>query len=719
MKRRLKTGIPRGRVPPQIAKQPANEPSPAIRPPSRWLFLGVSLLLATAVWLVFGQTRHFDFVNYDDGLYVYENPAVIKGLSWANIGWAFTHSVASCWHPVTLLSHMLDCELYGLNPGSHHLTSVAIHALTAVSLMLMLHHLTGSFWRSAFVAAVFAVHPLHVESVAWIAERKDVLSALFFVLTLWTYSLYVQKMPVPGPGAAIWFALSLFLFALGLMSKPMLVTLPCVLLLLDFWPLKRFTLQELRPTHAARLLLEKTPFFTLVALDCLATIRAQENAILLGNVYDLRIRVGNAILSYADYLGQMIDPADLTIFYSHPGNQLPAAKLTLSLLLLLLVSFWALCESKNRPYLLVGWLWYLGMLVPVIGLIQVGQQSHADRYTYLPQIGLYILLTWGAVERFGTSRHRRVLLGSTALAALIALISLACLQTAHWKNSVTLWSHTVSHTSENYIAENNLAAALTKEGDIKDAIFHFRRAALSPIESVEHAKAEYNLGVLSARIGRPEEAAAYYKLAIQHESKQSPYVDADLNLGVLLADQGKVDEAIRHFERVLSLQPESADAHGNLGLLLLKLGRAAEAIPHFEGLLKKDPGNASAHFNLGNAFRSQGRSEAALQEYERALKIFPAYSDTHQNLGVLLLDLGRLDEAAAHFEQAFRSNPNLAQAHFCLGVVWARQKKWPPSIDQFQTALSLARAQQATHLMTVIQSQLQAAEAARLTPEKH
>ena len=415
-----------------IASQSGKASLPDGQPHNRWLALAICLLLALAVWAVFGQTLHHEFVNYDDRDYVYENPTITQGLSPNGIIWAFTHTHASNWHPLTTLSHMLDCQLYGLRPGGHHLTSVLIHGATVILLFLVLRKMTGATWRSAFVAAVFAIHPLRVESVAWVAERKDVLSGLFFMLTLWAYVHHTQMHESESGRACPYlrspfYWLALLLFTLGLMSKPMLVTLPFVLLLLDYWPLNRLSSSApgtRRSLLAAwvRLCLEKIPFLLLATAACVATLVAQRRAIVPLQDMGFHARIGNALAAYATYLGQMLCPMGLAVLYPHPGRYLSAWTVGWSALVLLSISAGVMVGRRKHPYLLVGWLWYLGMLVPVIGLMQVGDQARADRYTYLPQIGLYLLVAWGAVELCGCRRWRCVVLGSAAAAIIAGLL---------------------------------------------------------------------------------------------------------------------------------------------------------------------------------------------------------------------------------------------------------------------------------------------------------
>jgi hypothetical protein len=486
--------------------------------------LGVCVFLLGAIWLVFGQTLGHEFVNYDDDQYVYNNPQVIQGLNLKGIEWAFTHSVMANWHPLTMLSHMLDCQLYGLNAGGHHLTSLLLHAATAILLFLVLREMTGALWRSAFVAAVFAIHPLRVESVAWVAERKDVLSGLFFMLTLGAYVRYVEKSKVqpvaPKPGAGgspkskIYYGLTLLSFVLGLMCKPMLVTVPFVLLLLDYWPLNRLGTPANCFSFSWKLIVEKIPFIVLSIAACLVTLLIQHQ----DTGVSLSERISNALVSYAAYCGQMFYPAGLAVLYPYPNDGWPVRKIILSLLLLVAISAVAFCWRRKRPYFLMGWLWYLGMLVPVIGLVlQVGAQSRADRYTYLPQIGLYVLLTWTVVEltAFWRSRHR--VLGGGALAVLAILIICARDQTACWRDSRSLWTHTLACTSGNSVADNNLAWLLgtlapAEGGDPVRALTLARQAC--ELTGNSDANSLDTLAVAYAANGRFNDAIATTEKAI-------------------------------------------------------------------------------------------------------------------------------------------------------------------------------------------------------------
>src|SRR5215831_11152218 len=434
--------------------------------PKSWLTdLLVCLGLVAVTWAVFGQTLTHDFVNFDDHVYVYENPLVIRGVSPEGIIGAFTHTHARNWHPLTTVSHMLDCQLYGLKAGGHHLTNVILHTISVVLLFLVLKQMTDGLWQSAFVATLFAIHPLHVESVAWIAERKDVLSAVFFMLTLAAYTRYARA------PSAIRYLLVALLFALGLMSKPMLVTVPFLLLLLDYWPLSRIETHrsEVR-RRLPTLLKEKIPFLALSTFSCIATLFAQRQGPSAIDQLPFLWRLENAFVTYVTYVWQMLWPARLAVFYPHPNDRLPLLQVTGALALLVATSLVVISLRRTKPYLVTGWLWYLGMLVPVIGVVQVGEQAHADRYTYLPQIGLYIMIAWTVGDLLVEStRLRRVLVGVIAAMAVASLGARAFGQTAYWKNSETLWNHALAVTGENDVAHNNLGFLFLRRGELDKA----------------------------------------------------------------------------------------------------------------------------------------------------------------------------------------------------------------------------------------------------------
>ncbi len=673
----------------------------------RRLVPGVCIFLAVIILAVFGQTLGHEFVNYDDDLYVYENPEVARGLTFQGIIWAFTHVHCSNWHPLTWVSHMLDCQFYGLSPGSHHLTNVLLHTATAILLFLVLRRMTGFLWRSAFVAAVFAIHPLRVESVAWVAERKDVLSGLFFMLTLWAYTRYVtsgQPSPrfstagkwqvtradsTPSPATrhpSRFYCLVLLFFALGLLCKPMLVTLPLVLLLLDYWPLGRLTRFRIpvpQPSSLNHLLLEKLPLFGLAAASCVVTIFAQTNAIQSFEKFSLPLRMGNAPISCVAYLGQMFWPAGLAVLYPFTAGEVGVSRVVLSLVLLAGISTGVIVLRRRCPCFLTGWLWYLIMLAPVIGIVQVGAQARADRYTYLPQIGLYMLLTWAAADLCAGWRHRRVVLGGCATVILAALIFCARTQTSYWRNSELLWTHTLACTSDNYIAHNNLGNVLFKTGNVDEAMVHCQKALeINP----DFAEAHNNLGDTLFQKGRVDEAIAHCQRALEINPH---FAEAHNNLGNALLQKDRVDEAITHFQKALEIKPDFAEAHINLGSALLQKGRMDEAIAQYQTALEIKPDSAEAHNNLGTVLLQKGRVDEAIAHYQTALQIKPNNTEVHNNLGNILLQKGNMDEAVAQYQQALQIKPDNAEAHNNLGNVLLQKGKVDEAIVHYQTALEI------------------------------
>jgi hypothetical protein len=432
---------------------------------------GISVLLVVAVFLVFGQTLWHDFVNYDDQDYFYSNPHVKAGLTWSGVMWAFRTGYAANWHPLTWLSLMLDAQLFGPGAAGPHLTNVLLHATNTVLLFLLLQRLTDAHWRSAFVAALFGLHPLHVESVAWAAERKDVLSGLFFMLTLLMYARFVELSKVQSPKSKVFYALSLLLFACGLLSKPMLVTLPFVLLLLDYWPLNRFAVSTLKfqSSTILRLALEKLPFLALSVASSAVTFVAQKDAVQPFDRIPMGIRAVNAMVSCVRYLRKMFWPVDLAIPYPYPGHW-SFELFWLSAAVFLAAIVFVVWLGRRFPFLITGWFWYLGMLVPVIGLVQVGAQSMADRYTYLPLIGVFILLVWGAGEVLESWRLPKQVMWSMAMLILAACTARTLDQLRLWQNTETLFHHTITVTKSNAVAYYNLGEYYSGKGKLDEAV---------------------------------------------------------------------------------------------------------------------------------------------------------------------------------------------------------------------------------------------------------
>jgi Flp pilus assembly protein TadD len=640
-----------------------------------WLMAALLVLVTiTLYWPVTG----FDFVNFDDPEYVTANPHVLGGVTWQNMGWALTTLHFGLWHPLTWVSHMLDCQCFGLRPGWHHLTNVLLHAANTVLLFVVLRRMTGALWRSALVAALFALHPLHVESVAWVSERKDVLSTFFVLLTLWAYHRYAEgrgpKSKAQGPEskagernavflsphhvsrptvqASAFYLLALLFFACGLMSKPMIVTLPLILLLLDYWPLRRFEVATVvvRPSVAARLLVEKLPFVLAAFMTCLITLGAANR---LGSLpsaaqFSMPARLANATVSYARYFLQAFWPGNLAVYYPFPAT-FSAWSVAGAVVLLVGISVTAFCLARRRPYVVVGWLWYLATLLPVIGLIQLAGYSHADRYTYVPLIGVFVLLVWGIHDLTRRWRSRAICLPSAAVLMVTVCLVLTRRQVGCWRDSETLLRHAIAVTRDNSLAQNNLGVALTKKAQLNEAVARLREA----IRLVPNYAEAYN------------------------------------NLGMALAMQGRLDDAITNFQESLRLKPHYAQAHNDLGAALGRQGRMDEAIAHLQEAVKLVPDFADARCNLGDALIGKGRIDEAIAEYQQAIQLNPNYPDIHNHLGIALSSNGRLDEAIGQFQQALNLNANYPEAHGNLGAALGRKGRFDDAINHLQEALRL------------------------------
>lgn len=609
----------------------------------------ICLLLAGIILALYWPLTTHDFVSYDDGIYITENPHVNTGLSGPNVAWAFHTGYAGNWHPLTWISHMMDVQMFGLRPGWHHLINVLFHSANTVLLFLVLNSMTGATWRSAFVAALFAWHPLHVESVAWASERKDVLSAFFFMGTLMAYVRYVSSIEGRGKleirnsksetnpkfeirNGRVYYILALVLFGLGLLSKPMLVTLPFLLLLLDVWPLRRFRITtdnsrsatELQnsATTPVRLFLEKVPFFALTIASCVATFIAQKGG---GAVVSLKAlsfseRLENAIVAYGDYLLKTFWPAKLSVLYPLRAD-VPLAAVIISVAVLLMVSGWTVWRVRTSPHLVVGWFWYLGMLVPVIGLVQVGMQQMADRYTYLPIIGVFIMVVWEVPNRSG-SGYRVKALALTAILILVACLGLTSRQLGYWQNSETLFGHAAQVTKDNYIAFSNHGQALFKQGRVEEAIAEYEKAIA------------LNSTLDAARLGLAES----------------------------FMQQGNFDNAVVQLGKVLELNPENSAARLQLGVLRGRQGKYDEAVAALSEVLRRNPNELAAHNNLGNVLTLQGKNEEAVKHFEKAVQISPEHASAHNNLALAYKKLGRTADAIAEYREAIRLNPEQIEA---------------------------------------------------------
>lgn len=587
-----------------------------------WL---MAVLLALVTMALYWPATRSDFINLDDADAVTTNVHVQDGLTWEGVKWAFFKPANSNWQPVTVLSHMVDCQLFGLKPWGHHLINVLFHALNAVLVFALLQQMTGATLRSLIVAALFAVHPLRVESVAWVAERKDVLSGFFGLLSLVFYARYAQGQiendREPKRGALdsplstltsgnYWLVLLFYL--LGLLSKPMLVTWPFVMLLLDYWPLRRFELPTLdsdqsragsRPSTTWRLVREKLPFFALAAVTSIVTFVVQKGggALAAGENQPLGARSGNALISYCRYLGKMFWPMDLAVFYPHP-EYWPLAKELLAGVSILGISVLLSVQRRRYPFSLIGWLWFLGMLVPVIGLVQMGEQAMADRYTYIPSLGVLILAVWGAYELTRRWRHHVIVLSVAGSVAIVLCMASTRQQLAHWQDSEALFRHALAVTENNYLAHFNLGMALDEKGQTDEAISQYQEAIrLKP----DYEYAYNNLGIALGEKGRPDEAIRQFQTAIR---LNPDYATLRYNLGNFLYKKGRTDEAIEQYQAAVELQPDLAQAHYNLGIALYEKAQTDEAIRQFQEVIRLKPDHAEARNNLGKILELRNKS---------------------------------------------------------------------------------------------------------------
>jgi len=643
--------------------------------------------------LIFGRTLGFDFLNYDDSYYVYQNPNISRGLTWPGLVRAFTHPLVGNWHPLTSISLMLDAEWTGLHASGYHLVNVILHAIAVLLLFFVLKIMTGTTWRSAFVAVLFAIHPLRVESVVWISERKDVLSGVFFFLGLLAYARYASK---PALGSYLLVAL---LLSLGLLAKAMLVTFPFVLLLLDYWPLKRFDLAEANDRHGDNpprkiswLLLEKVPLLLLAAAISVATIFAQEPAMKTAENWPLSWRVENATVTVWAYLRQMVWPVHLAIFYPHPRGTLALWVVGLSLVGLLAVAIGAFLARKTYPYLITGWLWYLGMLVPVIGLVQVGAQAHADRYTYLPQIGIYLMLSWGVNDLTASWRKQKSILSVAAAFIISALLFLSWRQVAYWSSSVRLWRHTLAVTQNNDVAERGLGTALLAIGQVNEAIAHDRAALrISPGD----ANGLTNLANALLRKGELPEAITQFREVTRVRPNDS---EVRRNLGKALFQNGEIDQSIAEFREALRIRADDSDAAYSLGNALQQKGENAAAIPYFRRAIQLRPNDVAAHYNLGIALQRDGQFDPAIAEFHKTLEFDPRKIDAHNNLAITLLKKGLTNEAIAEWQMILQKEPQNAGMHSNLAAAYLSQNRLAEAISEWREAVRLQPDKLATEI---------------------
>jgi Flp pilus assembly protein TadD len=637
-------------------------------PPKYTILICVALTLTTVA--VFYQVHGFTFISYDDNVYVYDNPNIQSGFTADSIKWAFAAGRSGNWLPLTWLSYMLDWELWGSNSAGYHITNLIFHIANTLLLFIVLVQMTKALWQSVFVAALFALHPLHVESVAWIAERKDVLSTFFWMLTMWAYLRFVSR-----PNRANYLLVILF-FALGLMSKPMVVTLPFVLLLLDYWPLGRIPDKQAgsRSVIARRLIYEKVPLFILSAASCVVALLAQRGgqAVMPTALVPAKILIANALVSYAAYIGKMFWPSRLAVFYPYPVWSLTVWSGVAPLLLLLAISAVVILHAGRRRYLLTGWLWYLGTLLPVIGLVQVGSQSMADRYTYVPLVGLFIIIAWGSPDLLGKLRYKRVALGVCGLSAAAALSICTHFQLRYWQNNVTLFQHAAEVTQKNHIAHLHLAEALYRRGRLPQAVQEFKKFVTII----------------------PDDPNVLNKL------------------GATLLQEGKLDEGSVWLEKALQIDPNYADAHANLGYALRLQGNLDGALVQLEEAVRLNPELPAPHFHLGHVLARMGRTKQAVAQFEEALRLMPDSAQCMNDLAWFLATAGSADvrDADRATELARRAceltaykKPDLLDT---LAAAYAADGKFSKAIETSEKALELCNLPEQNALKEQISSRL-------------
>jgi tetratricopeptide (TPR) repeat protein len=597
---------------------------------------------------------------------------------------------------------MLDSQLFGLDPGRMHLVNLLLHIANTLLLFAFLRKMTGSLWPSTFVAAAFAVHPMHVESVAWIVERKDVLSTLFWILTLLAYVSYVKR------PAAFRYLATITIFAIGLLAKPMLVTLPFVLLLLDYWPLERIRGQRTedrkqkaegvsQKLSTGQLIVEKIPFLALAAVWSVITFLAQRGSGSVSSIsaIPLAYRIANSFLSYARYIGKLFWPQNMSVFYPLDIVHVPIWRIALCVLLLLVISILAIRFGRKQRYLPTGWFWFVVTLIPVIGLVQSGAQGYADRYTYIPYIGLFIVIAWGLPELLSKWRYREIALGMTAAIALTASGVCAYIQAGYWRDSFTVFTHALEVTQNNSVAHDCLANDLRDHGKIDLAIEHYKKAIQF---DQSDSMALNNLGYIMNDRGDVNKAIEYYQKVIKI---RPDYAEAYNNLGFAMRKQNNVKQAIEYFQMAIKLKPDYAEAHYNLGVNYYKLERYQDAIDEYRQTIRIKPDWVEAHYNLGNAYDKLGRYQDEIESYKQAIRIKPDLIEAHYNLGFAYGKLGRSQEAVESYKQAIRIKPDFTMAHYALGITYLATGDKEAALEEYKILKTLD-AEQANKLFDLI-----------------
>jgi len=686
-----------------------------------FLFLIAFSLIAITLFSFYG-VKDNSFLNMDDDVYVTDNARVKEGISWENIKWSFSTIYFGFYYPLTWLSHMLDYEIYGLNAGGHHITSMIIHIVNTLILFFALYRMTRKEWRSFIVAGLFAVHPLHVESVAWISERKDILSAFFFFLGLMFYSYYVEKPSIKR------YILVMLSYLLGLLSKPMVITFPFVLLLLDYWPLERMEIFEEKKRKGGdgkerwqkvwKLVLEKIPLFLFIPLFSFLTFYAQKKTGAVADIVSAPIsqRISNAIISYVAYLKKMFIPLNLIPYYPFPMKKIEIGVVLINLAILVAITFFIIIYAKKHKYFLSGWLWYLGMLVPVIGIVQIGGQAMADRYTYIPLLGTFIIVVFYLAELCEKNDLFRISAMTASVVILAGFVYLTKYQIKNWKDNVTLFSYTLKVDPQNFFAHNSLGSALLLEGKTDEAINHFLEAIKN---EPGYYSAHFNLASAYLELGKYQDAVEHYKLSfIEKEDaggfnnvgfallKQKKYdeaevwfkkaieldsnlLDARINLANTYRDSGKLEEAIAQYKEILKIKPDSLSIVNQLGLALAKTGKLQDALEVFKRCVDSNPNSEEYQRNYGNALSDLGRNEEAIEHYQKALQIRPDSYLALNSYGLALAKMGKLKESIEKFKSAVMNNPNFIDGYINLGYAQLQTGDIDGAIFNFEKALKI------------------------------
>ncbi len=633
----------------------------------------VCIILVVATFIVYEQVRTFEYINYDDNEYIVDNQVLSKGFTWENVIWAFTDSigVSNYWHPLTWISHLIDVELYGMNLGGHHLTNLIFHILNTVLLFIVFRKMTGCTWRSGFISALFALHPLHVESVAWLAERKDVMSGFFWMLTMWAYWQYSRV-----PGLKNYLLVFLF-FLLGLMSKPMVVTIPFVMLLIDIWPLGRIKIGKLVGTEnrkhevpLSKLIVEKIPLFLIIIPASISTFLTQDRA---GAVHSLDVvplydRFANCTVSYVKYIEKMLWPSGLAFIYPNPGA-LPLWQFAGAGLFLLVITFFAIYYIRRYPWFAVGWFWYLGVMFPVNGLVVIGPHVMADRYTYLPLIGLFIIVSWGSLELVKNRKYGKQILAAATVIILVIFSAVTHRTAGYWENTITACERALEVTDNNYVAHNNLGFVLAGQGNQGEAVRHYTEALRIEQDCILCMN---NQGNALIKLGRTSDAIKFYSESLEKKPGQA---GIHYRLGNALRDIGKMDEAIVNYREALQLEPSVAAPYMRLGDYFFSIGKIKIAIDNYRKALKIDPDQGEAHNSLAIVLTKSGMIDEALYHGREAMRLNPDDPEIHNNMGIILAMHGRISEAVSHLQKALELKPDYHDAMRNLKKIVSAQKE--------------------------------------------